>query len=144
LIWIDCTTQLPEIYFRFVLRASLQLGPRRGRMVLKLREKGWIVILRQVIPTSPLSLYGMERFRVRTFLVLFSRLGCTLNFPEVRNCFKIERIVIFKTWWLFTSWSKKQVWKIWLREVDGYWHHFCFSLFSSQIFCFVVGISVFL
>jgi hypothetical protein len=36
-------------------------------MVLKLREKGWIVILRQVIPTSPLSLYGMERFRVRNF-----------------------------------------------------------------------------
>jgi hypothetical protein len=60
-------------------------------MVLKLREKGWIVILRQVIPTSPLSLYGMERFRVRNFLVLFSRLGCTLNFPEVRNGFKIER-----------------------------------------------------
>jgi len=52
-----CRTQLPEIYFRFVLRASLQLGPRRGRMVLKLREKGWIVILRQVIPTSPLSLW---------------------------------------------------------------------------------------
>jgi len=36
-------------------------------MVLKLREKGWIVILRQVIPTCPLSLYGMERFRARTF-----------------------------------------------------------------------------
>jgi hypothetical protein len=41
-------------------------------MVLKLREKGWIVILRQVIPTSPLSLYGMERFRVRNFPWLIS------------------------------------------------------------------------
>jgi hypothetical protein len=50
-----------------VIIPSLQLGPRHGRMVLKLREKGWIVILRQVIPTSPLSLYGMERFRVRNF-----------------------------------------------------------------------------
>jgi hypothetical protein len=26
-----------------------------ANVVLKLREKGWIVILRQVIPTSPLS-----------------------------------------------------------------------------------------
>ena len=48
-------TQLPGIYFRCVLRPRLQLGPGHGRMVLKLREKGWIVILRQVIPTSPLS-----------------------------------------------------------------------------------------
>jgi hypothetical protein len=36
----------------------LQLSPRHGRMVLlKLRERGWIVIVRQVIPTSPLSLW---------------------------------------------------------------------------------------
>ena len=29
-----------RIYFRYVLRPSLQLGPRHRRMVLKLREKG--------------------------------------------------------------------------------------------------------
>jgi hypothetical protein len=62
----------------------------------KLREKGWIVILRQVIPTSPLSLwYGMfprEDFfgfiLIKTWMLNiitnvfdYNPDKCTLNFP---------------------------------------------------------------
>jgi hypothetical protein len=87
-----------RIYFRYVLRPSLQLGPRHRRMVLKLREKGWIVILRQLIPTSPLSLWYGTFPREE-----FSMADAGSRKSECRG---------------LTSYA----WKILVLGIDGYWH----------------------